>query len=98
MAFVIQALSDKVICKVIKQEAISPGGLILPDSDHSSIQPKKNLIVVSVGDEIENVDVGDEVICHERAGMDHMMDDGIYKIVKYEELYGVIKGNNNGSK
>lgn len=91
MGFEIRAVADKIICEIIKHEAVSQGGIILPDSEHASVQPKKNFIVISVGDEITTVKVGEEILCNERAGMDHMMEGKIYKIVKYDEIYGVVK-------
>lgn len=91
MATEIKALHDKVICKVVKHDNVTASGIILPDGEGASTA-KQDYVVTSVGDQVTTIEVGDSIACHERGGMDYMHSGTIYKILKYEEIYGIIKG------
>lgn len=86
---VIQAINDKVVVEVIMQEKVTSGGIILPvnvDKD-----PQSYGEVLSVGEEVENIKVGDIVIFHRNGGMAIMIDRKIMKVLVNKEIYGILK-------
>lgn len=65
-------------------------GLVLPES----ADPQGYGKVLSCGDLVtEGTDIkeGDYLVFHPRAGMDIVMDKRILKVLKFEELYGILK-------
>jgi len=64
-------------------------GLVLPESS----DPQGYGRVLSCGDlvtEGTNIKEGDLLIFHPRAGMDIVMNKRILKVLKFEELYGIL--------
>jgi co-chaperonin GroES (HSP10) len=67
------------------------GGLILPSK---GIDPQGYGKVLSCGTIIENetnIKVGDYLVFHPGAGMDIAMKKQIMKVVKFEEIYGLLE-------
>ena len=67
------------------------GGLLLPDSAQD---PQGYGRVLSAGELVtEGTDIkpGDYLVFHPRAGMDMLMNKKILKVLKYEELYGILQ-------
>ena len=62
-------------------------GLVLPES----ADPQGYGKVVSVGELIDNIKDGDYLVFHPRAGMDIVMNKTILKVLKYDELYGILQ-------
>lgn len=64
------------------------GGLVLPESASS---PQGYGKVVSVGEDMsDKVKEGDVLIFHPNAGMDMLLKEQIFKVVPYNEIYGVL--------
>lgn len=80
----VYAVSDKIIVELMKVTK-SPGGLILPSN---VAQPQAYGKVVSCGEKVETVSIGDYLIFHPGAGMDMLLNQQIYKVLKYDEIYG----------
>ena len=57
----IQSLGKKIIVKVIEQEKKTKSGLIIPDT----VRKEDEIVaeVVSVGEEVTTVKIGDKVLC-----------------------------------
>lgn len=90
----IQATSDNIYCRVEKVNERMLGTIIIPDS----IQRTHVLAtVVSIGEIVpEIIKIGNVLVMNKRAGQDIMMDDNqIFKVVKYNEVYGILEGDNN---
>jgi len=71
--------------------ARTEGGLILPSK---GIDPQGYGQVLSLGEIIEketNIGVGDYLVFHPGAGMDMVMKKQIMKVIKFEEVYGLLK-------
>jgi chaperonin GroES len=87
----IQAIKDKVVVELVTPEKVTQGGIVIPEcaADNS---PHKAGVVVSVGkDVLEEVKVGETVIFAKFAGQDTILDNKIYKILMYGEIYGIIR-------
>jgi len=84
------AVADKVIVKIVPKDNVSDGGIILPDTAQS-ILPQNSGEVISVGPLCENVVEGDVCLFHERGGMDIILGKHVLKVLKYDEVYAVIK-------
>ena len=85
----IQGVKDKIVCSIIQQEKKTLGGLIIPETVNRD--PQITCEIISVGDEVKGLSPGDIVFCHQRAGMDMMIQEKIYKVLKYDEVYAVIR-------
>lgn len=71
--------------------ARTEGGLILPSK---GMDPQGYGKVLSLGEIIEketNIKVGSYVVFHPSAGMDMVMKKQILKVIKFEELYGLLE-------
>lgn len=83
----IKAVSDKIIVQMMKAEKTA-GGLILPEG---ASEPQAYGKVLSVGEEVENITEGDFLVFFPRAGMDCLIDKDLLKVLKYEEVYGILQ-------
>jgi co-chaperonin GroES (HSP10) len=65
------------------------GGIHLPDS---VTDPQGYGKVLSVGELVpDNIEVDQYLVFHPRAGMDMLMNTQILKVLKYDELYGILE-------
>lgn len=69
------------------KETETSGGLVIPNVAQ---EPQGFGEVLSVGELIDNINAGDVLVFHVRAGMDLIMDETILKCLKYEEVYGIL--------
>lgn len=86
---VVQAINDKIVVEVIMQEKVTTGGIIIPvnvDKD-----PQSYGEVLSVGEEVENIKIGDILVFHRNGGMAIMIDKKIMKVLTNKEVYGILK-------
>jgi co-chaperonin GroES (HSP10) len=92
----LQGVMDKIIVKVlITKEKVTEGGIVLTDEVAKNQEPQVAGIVVSVGKTIGfNLEVGDIILFHNRAGMDIIIDKVIYKVLKDQEVYGILRDDN----
>jgi chaperonin GroES len=86
---IIQAVKDKIIVKIMKQEEKTEGGIIVPDSVVN--EPQLYTEVISVGKDVDEINIGDTVLCHRNGGMDIVVKNQIYKVLKDDEVYGIFK-------
>jgi len=84
------AMFNKVIVKqYANAERKSEGGLYMPEGTDKESQ---NLaIVVSVGEEVKGLNIGDTVIITKFAGELLQIDGELYKVFNNSEIFGVIK-------
>ena len=80
----IRAVNDKVVAVMLKREKTS-SGIIIPDAVQ---EPQAFCKIISIGEEVKNVEVGQIIVCHMRGGMDAVIDKQIIKILKADEIYG----------
>ena len=86
---VVQAVNDKIVVELIMEEKVTPGGIYIPvnvDKD-----PQSYGVVLSVGEEVENIEVGDVVVFHKNGGMAIIVDKKILKVLTNKEVYGILK-------
>lgn len=84
----VKAVSDKIVVEFLKRE-ITTGGIIAPEN--ALVDPQGYGKVLSVGEEVTLIKEGDFVVFHPHAGMDMVFDKKIFKVLKYDELYGIIE-------
>ena len=86
----IQGVDDKIIAKVLEQEEKTEGGIIVPENVVN--EPQINCKILSVGENVsDKVKVGDTLVCHRNGGMDIYFKREILKVLKYDEIYGILK-------
>jgi len=83
----IKAVADKIIVQFMRATK-TKGGLILPDT---VTDPQGYGKVLSVGEDVKNVEVDEFLVFHPRAGMDMLINKQILKVLKYDELYGKLE-------
>ena len=82
------AIMDKLVCTEIEIESEQEFIIIRPES---TAKPQVFLKVMSVGDDVKNVKVGDIVAVHNRAGMAMMgVNDEVIRIIKEDEIFCIV--------
>ena len=82
----IKAIKDKVVSILMVRDKTA-GGIIIPDSAQ---EPQAFCKVISIGDEVGTIVVGDIVVAHIHGGMDVIIEKEIIKVLKEDEIYGVL--------
>lgn len=82
----IRAINDKVVGVMLKRTQTS-GGIIIPEAVN---EPHAYCKVISVGEEVTKVEVGDIIVSHIRGGMDTVINYQIMKVLKEDEVYGIL--------
>lgn len=85
----IEAVKDKVVVKLIREDKVTKGGIILPDS--VSKDPQAYGEVISAGDDVSKIKVGDILLFAKFGGQDMMLDGIIYKVLIDNEIYGILR-------
>ncbi len=89
MAKHINAVTDKIVVRIVEQENITKGGIVIPDT--AVKEPQLTCVVVSRGRDVTGeITVGDTVLCHRSAGMDIMVDGEIYKVLADGEVFATV--------
>lgn len=83
-------VKDKIVVLLMKEEEKTKGGLIVPESAQQSLKPQKYGTVVTFGPEVEGIEMGDVLMFHGHAGMDIVLDEGVGKVLKFDEVYAVV--------
>jgi len=83
----IKAVGDKIVVEELKRTK-TEGGIILPDS---SSDPQGYGKVLSFGEDVENLNVGDVIVFHNRGGQASLIGKLLLRILKYEEIYGILE-------
>ena len=85
----IQAINNHVVVEeFIKKEDTTPTGIIIPQT--IKLEPQKYGKVLSVGEKVTNVMIGDTVVFHQSGGQVVLIDGVIQRILKNEEIYGIL--------
>lgn len=83
----INAVEDKIVVKLLKRTK-SVGGIILPET---AVEPQAFGKVISIGNKVEGkIAVGQIIVSHIRGGMDAVIGNKFIKILKLEEVYGIL--------
>jgi chaperonin GroES len=85
----IQAVMDKVIVEVLKEDEKTEAGIIVPDA--ATKQPQLHGKVLSVGETISTIKPNEIVMCHRAGGQDILYKGKIYKVLAYGEVYGIVR-------
>ncbi len=87
------ALKDKVIVELdVTVETKTESGLFIPET--STGQPQRFGRVISFGDEVIGIKIGDILIFHQKAGQDILINKKIYKVLIFGEVYGIVRETN----
>ncbi|MBI4948180.1 co-chaperone GroES [Candidatus Berkelbacteria bacterium] len=94
----IQPLSDRVVVRPLSTEQVSKSGIVIPDTAKEKPQ-EGEVIAVGPGKWNEDGDkriamqlkVGDKVIFESWSGKDYKVDGVEYKILREDDVMGVIK-------
>ena len=78
-------LMDRVLVELIEDEKKTESGIIIPDTAKEKPQKGK---VVSVGEDVELVKEGDEVIFAKYSGNELKFDNKDYIVLKEDEILG----------
>ena len=92
----VRPLGDRVIVQALPQEAVTKGGVILPDTAKEKPQ-QGEVIAVGNGKVLDNgtklpmeVKVGDKVLYGKYSGTEIKIDGEDYLIVKESEILGIL--------
>ena len=93
----IKPLGDRVLVKLIEQDEVNKGGIIIPDSAKEKPQEGK-VVAVGPGKKTDegkvlpmNVKKGDRVLMPKYGGSEIKIDDVEYQIVREDDILGVIE-------
>ena len=91
----VQAVSDKVIVRLLRPREIkTSGGIIVPETAKKMVEPQLYGEVLSVGEEVKNVSVGDIIMFHaQQGGQDIVLDEYVCRVLCYGEIYGIALKN-----
>lgn len=82
----IKAIKDKVVA-ILMTRTKTASGIIIPDTVQ---EPQAFCKVLSVGEEVTIIKEGEVIVSHVRGGMDVVIDKEIIKILKEDEIYGIL--------
>lgn len=86
---VIQAINNHVVVEeFIKKEDTTPTGIIIPQT--IKMEPQKYGKVLSIGEKVENIKIGDIAVFHQSGGQAVIIDGVIQRILKNDEIYGIL--------
>jgi len=85
----IRAIEDKILVEILRRN-VSAGGIIMPEGAQD---PQTYGRVMSIGLDAadKGFKVGDILVCHVRGGMDSIIGYKLLKILKLDEVYGVLE-------
>jgi co-chaperonin GroES (HSP10) len=82
----IQAVNDKIIVEEMKRTQ-TKGGIIFP---HGAGDPQGYGMVISVGEDVENIEEGNIIVFHQRGGQSGLIGKKLLRVLKYDEVYGIL--------
>ena len=86
----LQGVKNKIIVEVLKEiEKNTEGGLIIPETVNKA--PQLFGKVISIGEEVGEINVNDIICFHRNGGHDILLDNVVYKVLMDSEVYGVMK-------
>jgi co-chaperonin GroES (HSP10) len=82
-----EAVGEHILVQIFKREK-TQGGLVLPST---SSDPQAYGVVLSFGGNIGFIaEKGDYLVFHPRGGMDVLMEKRVMKVLKSNEIYGIL--------
>ena len=86
----IQPLGDRVLVRLVEEEAVTRGGLVIPDTAKEKPQRAE---VLAVGDDEDMIKVapGDVVLFAKYSGTEVRLDGGDYLILNSADLLAVVR-------
>ncbi len=85
----LQGVSDKIVVEVLKDNEVTDGGIITPDTVKKS--PHSTGKVLSVGNKVEEVQVGDTILFAQFGGQATFLGIWQIRVLCFGEIYGVLK-------
>lgn len=86
----IQAINDHVIvAEIIKEEEILSFGIIIPPT--VKMEPQKYGKILSKGELVKNVEIGDIIIFHQSGGQAIIINGVVQRVLKNSEIYGILQ-------
>ena len=86
----IVAVEDKLVVELVQRETKTASGIFIPDNAQS-LAPQNTGIVISAGPKVDIIKDGDTIMFHERAGMDVMLEEKLFKVIAVNEVYAILK-------
>lgn len=86
---ILQGVSDKVVVEILKDNDITDGGIIIPDTVKKS--PHSTGRVLSIGNKVEEIQVGDIVLFAQFGGQATFLGPKEIRVLCFGEIYGVLK-------
>lgn len=83
----IKAVNDKIVVEELKRTK-TEGGIIIPEG---SGDPQAYGKVLSLGEDIKTLKVGDIIVFHNHGGQAGLIGKSLLRILKYEEIYGILE-------
>lgn len=93
------AVMDKIFVKdLVVKEKKTEAGIILTEEAAQNQEPQMSGVIISFGADVPyDLNVGDVIVFHIRAGQAIIFDKEIYRIVKADEVYGILKNEDTCS-
>jgi len=92
MTMYVQAVEDKVVVELMTlKDNVTAGGIIIPDTVEKD--PQKYGKVVSVGEKVSGINVGDILLFAKFGGQDIIIENKIFRVLGLPEIYGILKEN-----
>lgn len=85
----VQAVNDKIVVEVLKEDEKTEGGIIIPSTAEKD--PQGYGRVISIGEDISTIQEGDILLFAKFGGQDMMIERRILKVLCYGEIYGILK-------
>jgi len=85
-------VTDKIIVDILKVSQTN-GGIIIPDT--ANTQPQGYGKIVSLGEDVSKIGIfkeGQIIVFAQFAGQDIILDKKIMKVLKSDEVYGILNG------
>jgi len=81
-------LGERVVVQPHSTEEVTPGGIHIP---HGSQERPNQGVVVAVSDEVENIEVGNEVLFEQYSGVLIKIDGKEYAVVQLQYVMGIFQ-------
>lgn len=85
----LQGVTDKVVVEIVKESDMTEGGLFIPDTVKKS--PHSTGKVLSVGNKVEEIKVGDIILFAQFGGQATFLGSKEIRILCTGEIYGILK-------
>lgn len=94
----IQPLADRVLVEPLKEDEVTKGGIIIPDT--AKEKPQQGTIIAIGTGKLDdngkkipfNVKKGDKVLMPKYGGTEVKLGDKTYQIVREDDLLGILEG------